>query len=762
MEESIIQTAGCNNCASLCLIKCHVKDGKVVKITTETKEEANGDVVFAACPRGINYHTTYLSDRRLQYPMKRVGKRGSGEFVRISWDEAIAWITREWIRIRDTYGPGSRHVMHATAECGALSGRQFAKRLLALDGGFLDYYNSYSCACSEGIVPYVYGDFLTGNSPEDWLNSSLIVLWGHNPAETKFGNATMFYLRRAKAAGIDFISIDPRKNKTCKELDCDWYPVRPDTDAALADAIAYELFSTGRYDRHFIETYCQGFTPESLPAGVPEDECYFAYLSGKKDGIAKTPEWGASVTGLPAERIRELAGRMWEAKPCNIIQGWGPQRHANGEQAVRGAIALCALLGSIGIPGGSAAGVPVWNRHAQPALPIPPNPFPFSIPSFLWCEAADHGTDLTIQDGLRYLGCDMRMRKNQQRYPEGINARLDQNIKMILNLGGNCLINQHSDVNRSRAVLEDESKIEFIVVSDVFMTPSARYADLLLPCTSFLEENNFPTVMNGNIMAFSHRVVEPMYESRPEYEWLKQIAANIGLYDAFTEGHETAEDWLEDLYGKFRVIEPELPAYNTISNTGIYRYKDTPIHVAFRENIEHFESNPFQTSSGKIDIFSKDLYEMDTNQFISAIPRYIPGPDGPEDPSCSQWPLQLIGYHTIRRTHSIHDNNPLLEKLDPRAVHMNPYDAEKRGITDGDSVLIENKYGKVMLPAKVTEDIMPGVAAMAQGAWYAPDENGIDHGGCINVLTAVKPTPLSKGNPQHTNRVEIRKAFSVV
>ena len=139
------------------------------------------------------------------------------------------------------------------------------------------------------------------------------------------------------------------------------------------------------------------------------------------------------------------------------------------------------------------------------------------------------------------------------------------------------------------------------------------------------------------------------------------------------------------------------------------------------------------------------------------IPCYLPGPDGPEDPSCAAWPLQLIGYHTIRRTHSIHDNNPLLEKPEPRAVHMHPLDAAARGISDGDMVLIENDHGKIRIPAHLAEDIMPGVAAIAQGGWYEPDEFGADRGGCVNVLTAVKPTPLAKGNPQNTNRIEIRK-----
>ncbi len=247
MEQDIrvIPTTGRNNCGGRCVIKAHVKDGTIVRLTTDTPEEAEGGVPLTACARGMNYHTTYLSDERLKYPMKRVGSRGSGEFARISWEEALDILTREWVRIRDAYGPGSRYVMYATGESAVLSGREFTKRLLALDGGFLDYYNSYSTACVRQITPYCYGTDKTGHSPEDWLNSDLIVLWGHNPAETVFDAETMYYLRKARQKGIPIIGVDPRENDTIRQLGAEWFPVRPATDSALADALAWVLYTEG-------------------------------------------------------------------------------------------------------------------------------------------------------------------------------------------------------------------------------------------------------------------------------------------------------------------------------------------------------------------------------------------------------------------------------------------------------------------------------------------------------------------------------------
>ena len=740
-EIRVIPTTGRNNCGGRCIIKAHVKDGVILRLTTDTPEEAGGAVPLTACARGMNYHTTYLSEERLKYPLKQVGKRGSGEFQRISWDEALDILTREWVRIRDTYGPGSRYVIYATGESAALSGREFTKRLLALDGGFLDYYNSYSTACVRRITPYCYGTGDTGSSPADWLNASLIVLWGHNPAETVFDAETMYTLRKAKEKGIPMIGIDPRENDTIRLLGAEWVPLRPATDSALADAIAWVLYTEGLYDRDFIDRCCLGFDREHMPEGVDPDECYFSYLTGEKDGVEKTPEWAERITGVPAERIRALARRMGSAKPMCILQGWGPQRNAYGEQAARSAIMLTCLTGNVGIPGGSACGPGEYSPRPLPRMEEPDNPYKAKIPVFLWTDAAVRGTEMTALDGV-----------------EGA-ERLESNIKMIFNIAGNTLINQHSDINRTRAILEDKSLVEFIVTSDVFMTASARYADLLLPCTSFLEEENITLPWSsGAFFGYNNRVIDPLYECRPEYDWLKEVARRLGLYEAFTQGHETARDWLRAIYDRTRAEAPELPDFDELRREGIYRYRDVPVHVAFEAECRDPEKHPFPTPSGRIEIFSKALYERPFSDFFPAIPRYVPPPEGYEDPKRRDYPLQLVGYHTRRRCHSIHDNNPRLEKLDPQAVWIHPRDAAERGIENGDMVLVFNDRGRLRLPARVTERIMPGVAAVAQGAWYRPESDGTDAGGNINVLTSQRPTPLAKGNPQHTNLVEIQKA----
>lgn len=739
-ETKIIHTMGRNNCGGRCIIHAHVRDGQIEKLTTDTPQAAGEDVPLCACVRGLNYHKTFLGPDRLRYPMKRVGERGEGKFQRISWEEATDLIAREWVRIRDTYGPGSRYVNYATGISAAISGSSLAKRLLKLDGGYLGYYNSYSTACIRKATDLMYGTCETGNSLVDWLNSNLIILWGHNPAETKFDSQTMYYLRRARKKGIPIIVVDPRRNDTAEQLGAEWVPLRPATDAALQDAMAYVIVEEGLQDQDFLDRCCLGFDKAHMPEGVDPSECVLSYLTGEKDGVAKTPEWAAAITGVPAETIRSLAIRYATARPAALVQGFGAQRHAYGEQGARGGILLACMTGNVGVSGGWASGSGLCTQHPWVDMPDVPNPYPMEIPTYLWTEAVVRGHELTELDGVTG------------------GEQLQSDIKMILNLAGNCLINQHGDINRTAAILRDTSKCEFIVCSDLFMTASAKFADVLLPGVSMFEGENITQPWQyGDFVGFNNQVIEPMYEGRFEYDWLSEVAEKIGLGPQFTEGR-TLGQWLEWCYEDLRRKEPELPDYETFKKAGIYRYQNTPVRIAFADQRRDIDHHPFPTPSGKVELFSPKIWQTRFRDFMPAIPRYVDPPEGPNDPLRERYPLQLIGWHTKRRCHSIHDNNQAMHAIDPQALWMHPKDAQARGITEGQEVLIWNDRGRVQIGAHLTERIMPGVVALSQGAWYAPDENGTDHGGCINVLTSLRPTPYAWGNGQHTNLVEVRPA----
>lgn len=744
-EVKVIHTTGRNNCGGRCVIHAHVRNGKIEKLTTDREGTADCGVPLTACVRGMNYHKTFLGEDRLRYPMKRVGQRGEGKFERISWQEAVDTIAAQWIRIRDTYGPGSRYVNYATGISALMRGNTLAKRLLCLDGGYLDYYNSYSTACIRQATSLMYGTNRTGNSLEDWLNTNLIILWGHNPAETKF-DTTMYYLKKAREKGIPIVVVDPRKNDTVLALDAEWIPIRPGTDSAMMDAMAYVMIEEGLADQDFLNRCCLGFDKDHMPSGVDPSECYLSYVTGEKDGVPKTPRWAEAITGVRREQIRELAVRYASSRPAALIQGYGPQRNAYGEQIARGGILLACMTGNVGVKGGWASGTADNGIHRMPSFPMPPNPYPMKIPVFLWTDAVVRGHEMTSLDGVTAAG-------------DTWEAMSD--IKMILNLAGNCLINQHSHINRTAEILRDTSKCEFILCSDLFMTASAKFADILLPGVSMFEcENITMPWQYGEFLGFNNKVIEPLYEGRFEYEWLSDVADRLGLGKEFTEG-KTAGQWLESIYNDLRKKEPELPDYEIFKREGIYRYRSSRQVIAFEKERNNPDLYPFPTKSGKIEIFSEKIYRTAYREFVPAIPRYVEPPEGPQDPLTEKYPLQLIGWHTKRRCHSIHDNNPSMDKLDPQKLWMHERDAAARGIKDGDEVLVWNDRGRIRVPVKITERIMEGVTALSQGAWYKPDEEGTDTAGSINVLTSLKPTPYARGNPQHTNLVEVKKEDSL-
>ncbi|HEE4259003.1 TPA: molybdopterin-dependent oxidoreductase [Klebsiella pneumoniae] len=386
-------------------------------------------------------------------------------------------------------------------------------------------------------------------------------------------------------------------------------------------------------------------------------------------------------------------------------------------------------------------------------LPVLENPVKTAISCFTWTDAIARGPEMTAsRDGVRGK------------------EKLDVPIKFLWNYAGNTLINQHSDINKTHEILQDESKCETIVVIDNFMTSSAKYADLLLPDLMTVEQEDIiPNDYAGNMgyLIFIQPATSAKFERKPIYWILSEVAKRLGddVHQRFTEGR-TQEQWLQYLYAKMVAKDPALPAYEDLKRMGIYKRKDPNGHfVAYRDFRRDPEAHPLKTPSGKIEIYSSRLaeiaarWQLEKDEVISPLPVYASTFEGWDDPLRSQYPLQLFGFHYKARTHSSYGNVDVLQAACRQEVWINPLDAEKRGIKNGDMVRVFNQRGEVRLPAKVTPRIMPGVSAMGQGAWHDANMTGdrIDHGACMNTLTTHRPSPLAKGNPQHTNLVDIEK-----
>jgi anaerobic dimethyl sulfoxide reductase subunit A len=337
--------------------------------------------------------------------------------------------------------------------------------------------------------------------------------------------------------------------------------------------------------------------------------------------------------------------------------------------------------------------------------------------------------------------------------------QLDNNIKLIYAVASNAL-NQHSHVNRTAQILEDEDLVEFIVVQDNFLTPTGRYADILLPACTQLETWGVEDGWKyGDEVILMPQIVDPPFETMSDYKICSELAERLGIKAAFTEGRSEKE-WVAWILDRYRYTRfPDLPGLRDFeeSNKGIHSRAITRPAVGLTDFRKDPVKHPLPTPSGKIEIFSKQLYDMNRPREIPAIPKYIQEWESPFGPEAQKYPLQAMGHHYLQRVHSTHDNVDWLNEAFPQRIFMNPIDAKKRGIREGDMVSIYNDRGRMIIPCRLSDRILPGVVDIPQGGWWTPDKYGTDRRGCVNVLTSERWTPLAFGTAQHTIMVEVQK-----
>jgi len=739
---------GCpaHNCGGRCLLIAHVNDGVITRLETDDRPDVLEAPQLRACTRGRAYLRRQYHPDRLKYPLKRVGKRGEGRFERITWDEALDRLAGQMRRVRETYGNSALFVPYGTGSYSQLNGSQTARRLMNLFGGCLGIYNSYSWAAINAATPTVYGTLETGSQRQDWLNARYILMWGWNPAEMRDGTNSDYFVKLARQNGARVVCIDPRMSMSAVSLADEWIPIRPGTDTAMMSAMAYVMVTEGLYETEFVRSHCVGFDESQMPVGTEGLESYKDYLLGKYDGQPKTPEWAERITSVPRQTIARIAREYATLKPGVLYQGYGMQRRAYGEQVVRAGCVLAALTGNLGLPGSWASGLALQAPDGGPfwqAFPEGENPVKASIPVFLWSEAVLRGKSMTGADGVR--GAE----------------KLDNDIKLIYAVASNALVNQHADINRTARLLQDESKVEFLAVQDQFLTSSGRFADLILPaCTQFETWGVEDGWKYGDEVLLMPKLVEPPGETKSDYRICAELAGRLGFEEAYTEGRDERGwvEWCLDLYRERRF--PELPSLDELleTNAGVYAKPVIKPAVGLADFYADPEKHPLDTPSGKIEIFSKELYDLGRADEIPAVPKYIQEWESPFGAEAGRYPLQAIAHHYMARVHSTHANNDWLVEAFPQRAFINPLDAEPRGIADGDLVRVFNDRGETALPCRVTPRILPGVVDIPQGAWWHPDEKGVDRGGSVNVLSSSRWTPYAFGTAQQTMQVQVEKA----
>ena len=843
------------DCPGRCPLELHLRDGELARVSANK--------AAPACHRGLSMRAWANSPDRLMWPLRRVGPRGSAQFERVTWDEALDEIADQLARIRREHGSESIYLAYTTGQ--SCTTADPFERLMNCFGGFLDHYNNYSNPQINAMVRSMYGPdalYPGGSELNTAADARLVLVFGASPAETGTGRATWHgawdrVVGQVGERGGRIVMVDPRRNgsipqrKGSDQQTVSWLPINPGTDGALAAALLHELaFTHNALDWDFLHERCIGFTDGTLPErwrglGLSVMD----YLRGTGyDRVAKTPAWAAAITGTPADDIRELASQLATARPAFIMQGWGPQRRSNGEMTSGMIMMLAAALGQVGLPGTNNGMNVAWGDGFLTRISAGKNLIPFRIPAYRFLDAIENGEALGAREGVRGLpeascedaedassaekaqaGCgnaegpgstqeapaendaarrfalaakaslEQTSHSNRATYSvqhqDGA-AHLPCSIKAIICHGGNCLTNQHGDVNRAHRVLGDPTKCEFILNVDVEFTDSARYADIVLPDLFRMEQES---AMDGD--AWGRRIavgtgeLGARFERRGAWNTCVELAKRWGIEDAFTEGR-TEGEWIRHLYEGDRERSTGLPTFDQLLEEGLaWRADRTEPFVALADWRSNPVAHPLDTPSGKIELFSEQLAAAaealrgtPDEGAITPIPTYVPewgpaefavgqaasdeaqapsaGPraDGQEsemgtEPTRDQ-PLRVFGFHSVARIHSSWGNVPAVSRRVPQVISINPADADARGIATGDPVEASNRFGTLRLPAHVTDDVIAGTIVMPQGAWWQAESDvaePIDVGGCINTLTISRPSPLAFGNPQHTCWCSLRR-----
>ena len=867
------------DCPGRCPLELHLRDGELARVSANK--------AAPACHRGLSMRAWANSPDRLMWPLRRVGPRGSAQFERVTWDEALDEISDQLARIRREHGNESIYLAYTTGQ--SCTTADPFERLMNCFGGFLDHYNNYSNPQINAMVRSMYGPgalYLGGSELDAAADARLVLVFGASPAETGTGRATWHgawnrVVEQVGERGGRIVMVDPRRNGSipkrkrpasgdknegqalavCAAPPADdserkgrpgasacsntfpsnvasdwqtvsWLPINPGTDGALAAALLHELaFTHNALDWDFLHECCIGFTDEMLPKrwrglGLSVMD----YLRGTGyDRVAKTPAWAAAITGIPANDIRELAAQLATARPAFIMQGWGPQRRSNGEMTSGMIMMLATTLGQVGLPGTNNGMNVAWGGGFLTRVSAGENPVPFRIPAYRFLDAIENGEALGAREGVRGLpeaSCgdaegssfateaELKQAFHSGRATDFVQhqdsaAHLPCSIKTIICHGGNCLTNQHGDVNRAHRVLGDPTKCKFILNVDVEFTDSARYADIVLPDLFRMEqESAMDADAWGRRIAVSTGELGARFERRGAWEVCVELAKRWGIADAFTEGR-TEGEWIRHLYEGDRERSTGLPTFDRLLEEGLaWRTDRTEPFVALADWRSDPNAHPLDTPSGKIELFSERLAAAaealrgtPDEGAITPIPTYVPewGPaefavgkaaaDGAQEPDAGlraddqgsgsgadfptgrqdseasaeiayDQPLRVFGFHSVARIHSSWGNVAAVSRRVPQVISINPADADARDIATGDLVEASNRFGTLRLPAHVTDDVIAGTIVMPQGAWWQAESDTtepIDVGGCINTLTTSRPSPLAFGNPQHTCWCSLRR-----
>jgi biotin/methionine sulfoxide reductase len=677
-------------------------------------------------------------------------QRGAEPFVPVDWDTALSLVAGELARVKSTFGNAAIFAgSYGWSSAGRLHhAKSLLHRFMNLFGGSTEQVDTYSNAAGSVITPHVLGDDKAIRGPGttwDSLadNTRLVVSFGGMPLKNlqiEAGgtgeHSSITAIGNLVGRGIQFVCISPVRTDHADELKAEWLPAMPGTDTAIMLGLAHTLVAEGRHDTAFLDRYTVGF------------EKFRAYLLGAEDGQPKDAAWAARISGLDTETIRGLARRM-AATRTFITTTWSLQRADHGEQPIWMTIVLAAMLGQIGLPGGGfGIGYGSVNRMGAGRSPAPTLNRPYGrSPIRSYIPVA------RISDLLLNPGATIDYNGERITFPD---------IKLVYWCGGNPF-HHHQDINR---LVRAWQRPETVLVNEIWWTPAARYADIVLPATTTLERNDIAASSDRYMFAM-HQAIVPVNQARNDFDIFADLAGRLGFRAAFTEDRSEM-DWLRHLYEVARQQASrhglERPDFETFWQTG-YVADPVPRHYDFLADFRADpEGQPLKTPSGRIELYSERVASFGYDD-CPGHPAWIEPTEWLGSPKADRFKLHLLSNQPKLRLHSQLDNGPLSRaaKVQGREpLWINPTDAAARGVTDGDVVRVFNDRGACLAGVVVTDAVSPGVTLLQTGAWYDPDTPGmvgaLDRHGNPNVLTLDKGTSkLAQGPSSQTVLVEVEK-----
>jgi anaerobic selenocysteine-containing dehydrogenase len=706
----------CPLCVSRCGARAEVVDGALRALLPDPSHPTGK----ALCVKGKAAPQIVHHESRLLHPLRRTQPKDAADpgWEPITWDEALDTVAEQLTTAAAVDGPESVGFSSSSPSTSAISDAvDWVQRLIRAFGtpNFCTYMEL--CGWGRYLAPlYTFGASVPGVYLPDLENAGCILFWGYNPSVARLAHATS--TAAAVARGAKLIVVDPRKVGLAAKAD-HWLRVRPGTDAALALSLTHVMIENGWYDADFVRDWTNA-------ADVVDGETVWDLLAARCAEFP--PEVAEGITGVPADDIVAAARTLWKSRPVAFYTWSGLEQHSGTTQTMRAINVLYALTGSLDVPGGNVL------FEAVPSNPI-------------------DGMEL-LSDALPpAVGVDARplgpARFGFVTGEDFYTAVLDRRIKRLVSFGGN-MVMAHGDSRRGRDALRS---LDFFVQADLFMTPTAELADIVLPVTTPFESEalkiGFEYSQDAQSLVQLRRpLVPPRGEARSDLQIVFDLATRLGLGRHFWDG---------DIDAAFR--HQLAPSGITLEEL---RANPAGVRVPLTTRYRKYADTGFATPSRKVELYSATLAAHGYAP-LPAFEEPLTSPRSRPD-LADRYPLVLSCAKTLFFCETQHRQIAALRKSSPDPhVEMHPSAAAARGISAGDWVSLETPLGSVRARAKLNANLDPGVVFGEHGWWDACDELGLpgyppfgpDSANLNLVLSQTPSDPISGSSPLRASVCEV-------